>query len=54
MPDRPADRPVAIAKENAALHGGTLEAANGPDGGAVFTLWPPLRPDGGEEEAAGD
>ncbi|MGH3243391.1 MAG: sensor histidine kinase, partial [Spirillospora sp.] len=32
---------LSIAKENAVLHGGTLEAANGPDGGAVFTLWLP-------------
>ncbi|MFI0482160.1 ATP-binding protein [Actinomadura sp. 9N215] len=34
---------LSIAKENALLHGGTLEAANGPDGGAVFTLWLPAR-----------
>ncbi|MGI5321984.1 ATP-binding protein [Actinomadura nitritigenes] len=34
---------LSIAKENAVLHGGTLEAANGPDGGAVFTLWLPVR-----------
>ncbi|WP_131763973.1 sensor histidine kinase, partial [Actinomadura fibrosa] len=41
---------LSIAKENALLHGGTLEAANGPDGGAVFTLWLPRDPDtdGGE------
>ncbi|QKW35073.1 HAMP domain-containing histidine kinase [Actinomadura sp. NAK00032] len=37
---------LSIAKENAVLHGGTLDAANGPDGGAVFTLWLP----GGEAE----
>jgi two-component system sensor histidine kinase MtrB len=29
---------LAIAWENARLHHGTLTAANGPDGGAVFTL----------------
>ncbi|MFB4307968.1 ATP-binding protein [Actinomadura sp. GTD37] len=40
---------LSIAKENAALHGGTLDAANGPDGGAVFTLW---LPDGEGEEPA--
>ncbi|XRQ03364.1 ATP-binding protein [Actinomadura welshii] len=34
---------LSIARENALLHGGTLEAANGPDGGAVFTLWLPCR-----------
>ncbi|WP_433468368.1 ATP-binding protein [Spirillospora sp. CA-128828] len=34
---------LSIAKENAVLHGGGLEAANGPDGGAVFTLWLPAR-----------
>ncbi|NEA25974.1 sensor histidine kinase, partial [Actinomadura bangladeshensis] len=39
---------LSIARENAVLHGGTLEAANGPDGGAVFTLWLPARPDGAE------
>ncbi|MES9604507.1 HAMP domain-containing sensor histidine kinase [Actinomadura verrucosospora] len=32
---------LSIARENALLHGGTLEAANGPEGGAVFTLWLP-------------
>ncbi|MFH8616061.1 ATP-binding protein [Streptomyces sp. NPDC017979] len=34
---------TAIALENARLHGGTVEAANGPDGGAVFTLHLPWR-----------
>jgi two-component system sensor histidine kinase MtrB len=29
---------LAIAWENARLHGGTIEAANAPSGGAVFTL----------------
>lgn len=38
---------LSIARENALLHGGTLEAANGPEGGAVFTLW---LPDGTAEE----
>ncbi|MEU9838545.1 HAMP domain-containing sensor histidine kinase [Actinomadura sp. NPDC048032] len=38
---------LSIARENALLHGGTLEAANGPEGGAVFTLW---LPDGEAEE----
>ncbi|WP_157430855.1 sensor histidine kinase, partial [Actinomadura macra] len=33
---------LSIARENALLHGGTLQAANGPDGGAVFTLWLPI------------
>ncbi|WP_243716276.1 sensor histidine kinase [Actinomadura darangshiensis] len=37
---------LSIARENALLHGGTLTAANGPEGGAVFTLW---LPDGEEE-----
>ncbi|MEV4004126.1 HAMP domain-containing sensor histidine kinase [Actinomadura sp. NPDC049753] len=32
---------LSIARESALLHGGTLEAANGPEGGAVFTLWLP-------------
>ncbi|TMR34887.1 sensor histidine kinase [Actinomadura geliboluensis] len=40
---------LSIARENALLHGGTLDAANGPDGGAVFTLW---LPDGEGEEPA--
>ncbi|MFE1547630.1 ATP-binding protein [Streptomyces sp. NPDC058718] len=34
---------TAIALENARLHGGTIDAADGPDGGAVFTLRLPLR-----------
>ncbi|ARX84405.1 MULTISPECIES: ATP-binding protein [Streptomyces] len=34
---------TAIALENARLHGGTIEAANAPDGGAVFTLRLPWR-----------
>ncbi|WP_175407846.1 HAMP domain-containing sensor histidine kinase [Streptomyces sp. TRM64462] len=35
---------LAIAMENVRLHGGTLRAANGPDGtGAVFTAEMPLR-----------
>ncbi|GAA1556760.1 HAMP domain-containing sensor histidine kinase [Actinomadura kijaniata] len=37
---------LSIARENAVLHGGTLEAANAP--GAVFTAWLPLEPDGPE------
>ncbi|GAA4098536.1 HAMP domain-containing sensor histidine kinase [Actinomadura miaoliensis] len=32
---------LSIARENALLHGGTLEASNAPEGGAVFTLWLP-------------
>ncbi|WP_067802062.1 sensor histidine kinase [Actinomadura formosensis] len=38
---------LSIAKENAMLHGGTLEAANRPDGGAEFTLWLPAGNGGG-------
>ncbi|URN02391.1 HAMP domain-containing histidine kinase [Actinomadura madurae] len=38
---------LSIARENALLHGGTLEAANAPEAGAVFTLW---LPDGEEDE----
>ncbi|WP_240810065.1 HAMP domain-containing sensor histidine kinase [Actinomadura sp. WMMA1423] len=38
---------LSIAKENALLHGGTLEAADRPEGGAVFTLW---LPDGDADE----
>ncbi|MFH8369797.1 ATP-binding protein [Streptomyces sp. NPDC018031] len=34
---------TAIALENARLHGGTIEAANRPGGGAVFTLALPWR-----------
>jgi two-component system, OmpR family, sensor histidine kinase MtrB len=35
---------LAIAAENARLHGGTITVANGPQGGAVFTLWLPVQP----------
>ncbi|WP_323372039.1 HAMP domain-containing sensor histidine kinase [Streptomyces katsurahamanus] len=34
---------TAIALENARLHGGTIDVADGPQGGAVFTLRLPLR-----------
>ncbi|MFI9291439.1 ATP-binding protein [Streptomyces gardneri] len=34
---------TAIALENARLHGGTIDAGAGPEGGAVFTLRLPLR-----------
>ncbi|MEU4198915.1 HAMP domain-containing sensor histidine kinase [Streptomyces sp. NPDC045470] len=33
---------LAIAMENVRLHGGTMQAANHPDGGAVFTVELPL------------
>jgi two-component system sensor histidine kinase MtrB len=36
---------LAITTENVHLHGGTLTAANGPGGGAVFTVVLPLRRD---------
>ncbi|MEU7550803.1 ATP-binding protein [Streptomyces sp. NPDC044571] len=36
---------LAITLENVRLHGGTLRAANGPAGGAVFTLDMPLEAD---------
>jgi two-component system sensor histidine kinase MtrB len=34
---------LAIAWENTRLHGGHIEAANDPGGGALFTLWLPVR-----------
>ena len=34
---------LAIAWENTRLHGGRIEAANHPGGGALFTLWLPVR-----------
>ncbi|MEU7488247.1 ATP-binding protein [Streptomyces sp. NPDC042319] len=40
---------LAIAMENVRLHGGTLRAANAPDGGAVFTIDLPLRMDGTDD-----
>ncbi|MFF0744172.1 ATP-binding protein [Streptomyces sp. NPDC004111] len=42
---------TAIARENARLHGGTIEAAGRPGGGAVFTLRLPLRRTGADEAA---
>ncbi|GAA2577320.1 HAMP domain-containing sensor histidine kinase [Actinomadura fulvescens] len=38
---------LSIARENAVLHGGTLEVANATGGGAVFTLWLPSAPEAG-------
>ncbi|MFK8907260.1 ATP-binding protein [Streptomyces sp. YS-3] len=37
---------LAITLENVRLHGGTVRAANGPSGGAVFTVELPSRPPG--------
>ncbi|MFF7633820.1 sensor histidine kinase [Kitasatospora sp. NPDC008050] len=42
---------LSIAMANAQIHGGTITAANGPHGGAVFTLRLPLVPP--ERPAAG-
>ncbi|WP_329021518.1 HAMP domain-containing sensor histidine kinase [Streptomyces sp. NBC_00690] len=41
---------TAIALENARLHGGTIDVADGPGGGAVFVLRLPLRRTGEELE----
>ncbi|WP_063770595.1 sensor histidine kinase [Streptacidiphilus carbonis] len=35
---------LSIAAENARIHGGTITAANGASGGAVFTLRLPMKP----------
>ncbi|HEY5832766.1 HAMP domain-containing sensor histidine kinase [Streptomyces sp.] len=43
---------LSIALENAHIHGGGITAANGPHGGAVFTLRLPRRP-GGTPDADG-
>jgi two-component system sensor histidine kinase MtrB len=45
---------LSIAMENAHIHGGDITAANGPDGGAVFTLRLPVRPRGTEDEDTDD
>ncbi|MDX3748757.1 HAMP domain-containing sensor histidine kinase [Streptomyces sp. AK08-02] len=41
---------LAITAENVRLHGGTVQAANGPHGGAVFTVELPLRQDESSSE----
>ncbi|MFH8568478.1 ATP-binding protein [Streptomyces sp. NPDC017993] len=41
---------LAIALENVRLHGGSVRAANSPEGGAVFTVDLPLRHDTGNGE----
>lgn len=41
---------LSIALENAHIHGGDITAANGPDGGAVFTLRLPVQPREEDEE----
>ncbi|MEV5571247.1 HAMP domain-containing sensor histidine kinase [Spirillospora sp. NPDC052269] len=43
---------LSIALENAGLHGGMLAVTNGPDGGAVFTLWLPSADEEYEEYEA--
>ncbi|MFH9422838.1 sensor histidine kinase [Streptomyces sp. NPDC017529] len=43
---------LAIAMENVRLHGGTLRAANAPDGGAVFSVDVPLDPLAGPGQPA--
>ncbi|MEU0082949.1 HAMP domain-containing sensor histidine kinase [Streptomyces sp. NPDC006274] len=42
---------LAITQENVRLHGGTIRAANGPDGGAVLTVEVPLHGPRGSKEA---
>lgn len=41
---------LAITQENVRLHGGTVRAANRPEGGAVFTVEMPLRTRPEEDE----
>ncbi|MEU8678766.1 HAMP domain-containing sensor histidine kinase [Streptomyces sp. NPDC048560] len=43
---------LAITQENVRLHGGTVRAANGPGGGAVFTVEIPLATRPGEGETS--
>jgi two-component system sensor histidine kinase MtrB len=42
---------LAITRENVRLHGGTIRAANGADGGAVLTVEIPLHGPSGSQEA---
>lgn len=44
---------LAITQENVRLHGGTVRAGNGPDGGAVFTVEIPLGGSTGHERGNG-
>jgi two-component system sensor histidine kinase MtrB len=41
---------LSIAAENAHIHGGVIDAANAPEGGAVFTLRLPIGGERGEQE----
>ncbi|SEG61619.1 two-component system, OmpR family, sensor histidine kinase MtrB [Actinacidiphila yanglinensis] len=41
---------LSIAMENAHIHGGDITAANGSEGGAVFTLRMPVRPPAEDDE----
>lgn len=41
---------LSIARENAVLHGGTLDAGDRAGGGAVFTLWLPAERDADDRE----
>ncbi|MCQ4082503.1 HAMP domain-containing histidine kinase [Streptomyces sp. RB6PN25] len=45
---------LSIAMENVRLHGGTITVANGPEGGAVFTMRLPIPPEDSEGRDDGD
>jgi two-component system sensor histidine kinase MtrB len=52
-PDQGSGLGLAITAENVRVHGGTVQAANRPGGGAVFTVRIPLPAEPADESFQG-